>query len=94
MTTTMPLERRQLKFTSADEAIADLERLRVGHERTTGNWTLAQACWHLNVTTQFVMRPGPYPADTPEQKFWHWFAIGVLLFCWIAEATLCADRGF
>jgi hypothetical protein len=34
------------------------------------------------------------PADTPEQKFWHWFAIGVLLFCWIAEATLCADRGF
>jgi hypothetical protein len=34
------------------------------------------------------------PADTPEQKFWHWFAIGVLLFCWIAEATMCADRGF
>jgi hypothetical protein len=32
--------------------------------------------------------------DTPEQKFWHWFAIGVLLFCWVAEATLCADRGF
>ena len=34
------------------------------------------------------------PADKPEQKFWHWFAIGVLLFCWIAEATLCAQRGF
>jgi hypothetical protein len=32
--------------------------------------------------------------DTPEQKFRHWFAIGVLLFCWIAEATLCASRGF
>ena len=33
-------------------------------------------------------------ADTPEQRFWQWFAIGVLLFCWIAEATLCAERGF
>jgi hypothetical protein len=33
-------------------------------------------------------------ADTAQQKFWHWFAIGVLLFCWIAEATMCADRGF
>ena len=28
------------------------------------------------------------------QSFWHWFAVGVLLFCWIAEATLCAERGF
>ena len=26
--------------------------------------------------------------------FWHWFALGVLLFCWIAEATMCAERGF
>lgn len=28
------------------------------------------------------------------QTFWQWFAVGVLLFCWIAEATLCAQRGF
>jgi hypothetical protein len=28
------------------------------------------------------------------QAFWQWFAVGVLLFCWIAEATLCAQRGF
>jgi hypothetical protein len=42
-----------------------------------------------------VETPRREPAtDTPEQKFWHWFAIGVLLFCWIAEATMCADRGF
>jgi hypothetical protein len=33
-------------------------------------------------------------ADTPMQKFWLWFAIGALLFCWIAEATMCAERGF
>jgi hypothetical protein len=32
--------------------------------------------------------------DTSEHKFWQWFAIVVLLFCWIAEATLCAERGF
>ena len=35
------------------------------------------------------------PADERSlQTFWHWFAVGVLLFCWIAEATLCAERGF
>jgi hypothetical protein len=28
------------------------------------------------------------------QGFWQWFAVGVLVFCWIAEATLCAQRGF
>jgi hypothetical protein len=32
--------------------------------------------------------------DSPLQKFWHWFALGALVFCWIAEATMCADRGF
>jgi hypothetical protein len=33
-------------------------------------------------------------ADTAVQKFWQWFAIAALLFCWIAEATMCAERGF
>jgi hypothetical protein len=33
-------------------------------------------------------------ADTPVQKIWQWLAIAALLFCWIAEATMCADRGF
>jgi len=32
--------------------------------------------------------------DTPKQKFWQWFALAALLFCWIAEATMCAERGF
>jgi hypothetical protein len=32
--------------------------------------------------------------DTAVQKFWQWFALAALLFCWIAEATMCADRGF
>jgi len=26
--------------------------------------------------------------------FWVWFALGVLIFCWVAEATMCAERGF
>ena len=26
--------------------------------------------------------------DTAEDRFWQWFALGVLLFCWLAEATL------
>ena len=29
-----------------------------------------------------------------EATFWHWFAIAALLFAWIAEATMCAERGF
>jgi hypothetical protein len=29
-----------------------------------------------------------------KQTFWSWFAVGVLVFCWMAEATLCAERGF
>ena len=29
-----------------------------------------------------------------QSTFWFWFALGVLLFCWIAEATMCAERGF
>jgi hypothetical protein len=32
--------------------------------------------------------------DEAQSSFWHWFALGVLLFCWIAEASMCADRGF
>jgi hypothetical protein len=34
------------------------------------------------------------PPEEPVQKLWHWFAVGLLAFCWIAEASMCADRGF
>jgi len=30
----------------------------------------------------------------PYQTFWQWFAVGLLLFCWCAEASMCAQRGF
>jgi hypothetical protein len=32
--------------------------------------------------------------DEAHSSFWQWFALGVLLFCWIAEAWMCAERGF
>jgi Protein of unknown function (DUF1569) len=63
----MPLERRQLKYASVDELLADLARLRDSDCDRCGNWSLPQACWHLHTTTQYVMQPGPYPDDTPEQ---------------------------
>ena len=33
-------------------------------------------------------------AAAATQRFWQWFAVGVLVFCWIAEASMCAERGF
>lgn len=39
------------------------------------------------------------PRDSAEESdsdatFWQWFALAALLFAWIAEATMCAERGF
>jgi hypothetical protein len=38
--------------------------------------------------------PEPATEDRSVQAFWQWLAIGVLAFCWLAEASLCAVRGF
>jgi hypothetical protein len=27
-------------------------------------------------------------------KLWPWIAVGILVVCWIGEASLCAARGF
>jgi hypothetical protein len=32
--------------------------------------------------------------DDPAPSLWQWVAVGLLLVCWIAEAAMCADRGF
>jgi hypothetical protein len=32
--------------------------------------------------------------DSATQRFWPWFGLAVLAFCWIAEASMCAARGF
>jgi hypothetical protein len=39
-------------------------------------------------------RRGRRAEDSAAQRFWQWFAVVALLFCWIAEATMCAERGF
>jgi hypothetical protein len=37
----------------------------------------------------------PPDAEPPEdslQTLWHWFAIGLLVFCWIVEARISINR--
>jgi hypothetical protein len=36
----------------------------------------------------------PATDELSRSSFWHWFAVGVLVVCWIAEGTMCAGRGF
>jgi hypothetical protein len=60
----VPLTRREgLRFADADAVIADIHRLQAGCIKT-GNWTLAQACWHLNFALRYFMSPGPH-AEVP-----------------------------
>jgi hypothetical protein len=52
------------------------------------------------VPEEFMRDPGPKrdrPADETQESShsaWQWIAVVVLLLCWIAEATMCAERGF
>ncbi len=59
--------RDSLRYSSIDEVIADIKLLRKGYAQT-GQWSLPQICWHLDVTTQRRMAPGPYAPETPEQS--------------------------
>jgi hypothetical protein len=59
-------ERRKLRYDSAADVIGDIERLRAGACDRCGNWTLAQACWHLNTAMSFQLQGHKTP-DTPEQ---------------------------
>jgi len=36
----------------------------------------------------------PQPQEESHASAWQWLFIGVLLACWLAEATLCAGRGY
>jgi hypothetical protein len=62
-------ERRELNYNTPAEAIADVERLRGSACDRCGNWSLEQACWHLNIATKSVMDGGsaPHTPNTPEQ---------------------------
>ena len=50
-----------LRFSSLDEVLPEVERLRNGHT-TVGNWTLAQICRHLATV---LRRVADLPASTP-----------------------------
>jgi hypothetical protein len=52
--------------------------------------------WFVNEEPEVSQAPAGEPEDPDESmaSFWQWFALAVLLFAWIAEATMCADRGF
>jgi len=36
----------------------------------------------------------PQPREESHSSAWQWLFIGVLLACWLAEATLCAGSGY
>lgn len=57
--------RRQLRFQTEDEVIADVERLRACGCRPLGNWSLEMTCWHLGAGAKF--NPPASPTPTPQQ---------------------------
>ncbi len=59
--------RRILRFSSPDDVIDDVKLLRAGCSKV-GRWSLEQTCWHLNTVITNLMRPGPHPANTPQQN--------------------------
>jgi hypothetical protein len=60
------VRRKDLKFASPDDVIADVRRLQKGYGQA-GNWNLYQIAWHLDQSTRFRFKPGPFPPNTPEQ---------------------------
>jgi hypothetical protein len=57
----VPASRRTgLKYANVDEVKTDVTHLRQGAARV-GNWSLDQACWHLNFVMTYFMSPGPHP---------------------------------
>ena len=60
----MTPERRELRFTSFDDVMPDVERLLRGH-RTVGHWSLGQILRHLaKVLRRVVDLPATTPFDT------------------------------
>jgi hypothetical protein len=62
------MQKRKLSFKNVDDITAEVNRLRAGC-RNKGNWSLAQTCWHLNVTLKYSMRPGPHEAVEVDPKY-------------------------
>ncbi len=60
-------KRREIRFTSLDAMLADVDRLLRGHE-TVGRWSLGQICNHLSTTIRLTSRgrasTEPLPPDS------------------------------
>jgi hypothetical protein len=52
----------------------------------------------VSAVPRHFLKPEAREAERDENDaqatFWHWFALAALAFAWIAEATMCAERGF
>jgi hypothetical protein len=58
---------RNITYTSEADCIADIETLRRGH-RAGGNWTLAQACYHMNYPLEQLPQQPTSAQPTPDQQ--------------------------
>jgi Protein of unknown function (DUF1569) len=71
--------RRTLQFSSVDEVLADIATLRQGYTQS-GNWSLPQACWHLNKALTYFMTPftgvPPVPTEQARQALQQVLAAG------------------
>ena len=59
-------ERRHLKLTTEDQALAEIATLRRGY-RQLGNWTLPMAAKHFVLVSANALKPPASPTPTPEQ---------------------------
>jgi hypothetical protein len=71
-------ERRKVQYSSAADIISDVERLRKSTCQRCGQWSLAQACWHLNMQFSSMVQSGDVTPNTPEQTAAHHRISGVI----------------
>jgi hypothetical protein len=61
-------QRRSLSFSNFDQIAEDVRRLRRDGYVKAAQWSLPQTSHHLDLSLRWSMRPGPFPAETPEQQ--------------------------
>ncbi|HZZ44130.1 MAG TPA: DUF1569 domain-containing protein [Tepidisphaeraceae bacterium] len=64
----MTIERRQIRYATPDDLIADVRGLCAGGYDAAGKWSLGQVCWHLNKSTSYMMSAGPHVEPSAEQQ--------------------------
>jgi hypothetical protein len=61
-------QKRQLRFQTEDDAIAEIERLRASRYKKLGSWSLPMICWHLDMPLDPPTRTKPTPAEEQRQR--------------------------